>query len=47
MKSKKKNYEKDWQLGKNKLRSFSNAWMNQAGVLDKIRSLFVPHYTQD
>jgi len=32
---------------KNKLRRVSNAWRNQAGVLDKIGILIVPICTQD
>jgi len=39
--------EKDWQLGKSRMRRVSNAWRNQAGILDKIRSPIAPHYTQD
>jgi hypothetical protein len=32
---------------KNRLRRVSNAWRNQAGVVDKIEILIVPICTQD
>jgi ribosomal protein L32E len=42
-----KKKEEDWQLEKNRPKKVSNAWRNQAGVLDKIRSSIVSYYTQD
>ena len=39
--------KKDWQIVKSRLRRVLNAWRNQAGILNKIRSLIVSHCTQD
>jgi hypothetical protein len=35
---------KDRQLSKSWLKKNLNTWRNQAGVLDKIKSLVVPYY---
>ena len=41
------NKKKGWQYNKNKLRGFKYIEKNQARPLDKIKSLIIPHCTQD